>query len=119
MEFNPSNPIVQRCLQGMALEAADKPEEAGKLFLQAWNEATHDFEKFLAAHYVARHQHNDSEKLKWLETALACALKVNNESVKSALPTLYLNIAPLTQICNWGGWPLPLHPLRVFNAIRA
>jgi hypothetical protein len=93
MEFNPNNAIVQRCLQGMALEAASKPEEAGKLFLQAWNEATHDFEKFLAAHYVARHQTNDSDRLQWLETALACALRTHNESVKSAFPTLYLNIA--------------------------
>lgn len=93
MEFNPSNPIVQRCLQGMALEATGKPEEAGKLFLQAWKEATHDFEKFLAAYYVARHQKNDSDRLQWLETALACALKTNNESVKSAFPTLYLNMA--------------------------
>lgn len=93
MEFNPNNPIVQRCLQGMALEVADKPDEAGKLFLQAWNEATHDFEKFLAAHYVAQQQHNDSDRLQWLETALACALKANTGSVKSAFPTLYSNIA--------------------------
>lgn len=93
MEFDPSNPIVQRCLQGMALEATDKPEEAGKLFLQAWNEATNDFEKFLAAHYVARHQTNDSDRLQWLETALAYALKANNESVKSTFPTLYRNLA--------------------------
>jgi tetratricopeptide (TPR) repeat protein len=93
MEFTPTNPIVQRCLQGMALEDAGKPEEAGKVFLQAWNEATHDFEKFLAAHYVARHQNNDSDRLQWLETALACALNTQNKSVKSAFPTLYLNIA--------------------------
>ena len=33
----------------MAMETKDKPEEAGKLFLQAWHEATNDFEKYLAA----------------------------------------------------------------------
>lgn len=93
MEFTPTNPIIRRCLQGMALEAAGKPEEAGQLFLQAWNEATHDLEKFLAAYYVARHQKNDSDRLHWLETALACALKTNTESVKSAYSMLYLNIA--------------------------
>jgi rifampin ADP-ribosylating transferase len=77
----------------MEMEEKGKPEEAGKLFLQSWNEATNDFEKFLAAHYVARHQKTVSDKLNWLETALQYALKVNDNSVKSAFPSLYLNIA--------------------------
>jgi rifampin ADP-ribosylating transferase len=93
MEFNPNNNIVQLCLQGIGLEEKDKLQEANKLFLQAWNEATNDFEKFIAAHYVARHQKDISDKLKWLETSLQCALKINNDAVKSAFPSLYLNIA--------------------------
>ena len=93
MEFNPNNTIVKLCLQGMGMEEHDRPEEAGKLFLQAWNEATNDHEKFLAAHYVARHQKNVHDKLKWLETALQFALKINDDSVKSAFPSLYSNIA--------------------------
>lgn len=93
MEFNPNNNIVKLCLQAMGLEEQDKPEEAGKLFLQAWDEATNDFEKFIAAHYVARHQKNVSDKLKWLETDLQFALKINNDTVKSAIPALYLNMA--------------------------
>jgi rifampin ADP-ribosylating transferase len=93
MEFNPNNPVVRLCLQGMAMEEKGKPEEASKRFLQAWNEATSDLEKFISAHYVARHQKNVSDQLKWLETALQFALKVNNDSVKSAFPALYSNIA--------------------------
>jgi len=93
MEFDPRNNIVKLCLQGMALEEKHQPEEASKLFLQAWNEATNDFEKFLAAHYVARQQKNVSDKLKWLETTMGFALKINDDSVKSAFPALYLNIA--------------------------
>src|SRR6185312_3517464 len=93
MEFNPSNNIVKRCLQGMAMEEKGKPEEACELFLQAWNEATDDSEKFLAAHYVARHQKNVPDKLKWLETGLQLALNINDDTIKSALPALYLNIA--------------------------
>lgn len=93
MEFDPNNHIVQLCLQGMALEEKDKPEEASDLFLQAWNKAINEFEKFLAAHYVARHQQNVVDKLKWLETALQFALKINDDSVKTAFPSLYLNIA--------------------------
>jgi len=92
MEFSPSNNIVKLCLQGMGMEEKSKPEEASKLFLQAWKEATIDFEKFIAAHYVARHQKNVFDKLKWLETALQFALKINDDSVKSAFPSLYFKI---------------------------
>lgn len=77
----------------MDMEGKGKPEEAGAVFLQAWNEATTDFEKFIAAHYVARHQKNVPDKLKWTETALQFALKINDDTVKSAFPSLYLNLA--------------------------
>ncbi len=93
MEFDPTNHIVKLCLQGMAMEAKGNHEEAGSLFLKAWNEATHDFERFLAAHFVARHQDNPGEKLLWLETALQMALSINDDATKSALPTLYINVA--------------------------
>jgi len=92
MEFSPSNNIVKLCLQGMEMEDQNNPEGASKLFLQAWNEATVDFEKFLAAYYIARHQHTASDKLHWLETALQYALQINDDSVKSAFPSLYTNI---------------------------
>src|ERR687884_47831 len=92
MEFNPNNDVIKLCVQGMDMEGKGKPEEASRLFLQAWNEATNDFEKYLAAYYVARQQNNVSDKLKWLETTLQFALKVNDESVKGAFPNLYLSI---------------------------
>ena len=93
MEFSPNNHVVRLCLQGMNLEEKGKPGEALTLFLKGWNEATNDFEKFIAAHYVARHQKNVRDQLKWLKTALQFALKINDDSVKSAFPSLYLNIA--------------------------
>ena len=93
MEFNPANNVVKLSLQGMSLEENGKPEEASKLFRQAWNEATDELEKFIAAHNVAGSQKNASSKLKWFETALQFALKINDDTVKSAFPSLYLNIA--------------------------
>ncbi|SHE67554.1 rifampin ADP-ribosylating transferase [Pedobacter caeni] len=93
MEFSPFNSVVKLCLQGMAMEENGKPEEASRLFLQAWNEATEDLEKFLSAHFVARCQKNTAEQLQWLETALQFALKINNDTVKSAFPALYSKIA--------------------------
>lgn len=93
MEFNPNNHVVKLCLQGMSMEEQGKAEEASNLFLQAWNEATSDLERFISAHYAARHQKTVSDKLKWLETALQFALAINDDSVKSAFPSLYSNIA--------------------------
>ncbi|MEZ4847520.1 MAG: NAD(+)--rifampin ADP-ribosyltransferase [Bacteroidia bacterium] len=93
MEFSPKNNIVKLCLQGMAMDDNGQPEEANKLFHQAWNEATNNFEKFLAAYFVTRHQKAVSDKLTWFETSLQFALKVNDEATKSALPALYSNIA--------------------------
>src|SRR6478752_2686522 len=93
MEFDPNNNVIKLCIEAMGMEEKGNPEEANRLFLQAWNEATNDFEKFTAAYYVARHQENTSDKIKWLETALQFALKVNNDSVKGAFPSLYSNIA--------------------------
>lgn len=93
MEFDPNNNIIKLCVQGMGMEEKGKPEEASRIFLQAWNEATSDFEKFTAAYYVARLQKNVCDKLQWLKTSLQFALKINDVTVKAAFPSLYSNIA--------------------------
>lgn len=98
MEFNPNNPVVKLCLQGMAEEEKGNINEASTFFLRAWNDATQDFEKFIAAHYVAKHQTREADKLKWLETQLQLALSINDDTVSSALPTLYLNIAQCHEV---------------------
>lgn len=93
MLFDPQNPINQLCAHGMQLEGEAKPERAAKLFRQAWDEATNAAEKFIAAHYVARHQNTVADKLKWDETALNLALEIDSPEINGALPSLYLNVA--------------------------
>jgi hypothetical protein len=93
MEFNPGNNIVRLCLRGMELEDEGKPDDATGVFLRAWNEAANNFEKYLAAYFVARHQKDVPGKLKWLETSLQFASKVNDLTVEGAFYYLYLNIA--------------------------
>ncbi len=97
MEFSPFNPIVKLCLQGMEMEQQGELEKAKDFFTQAWNEAAADFEKFLAAHYLARLTQQDPEKLNWLKQALHYALNVADVAVKSALPSLYLNLSKCHQ----------------------
>ncbi len=93
MEFSPTNPVVKLCLQGMAMEEKGDAGEAGRIFLEAWNTAADELEKFIAAYYVARQQKNVSDKLKWYETDLQLALKINDDAVHAAFPVLYSNIA--------------------------
>lgn len=93
MEFNQNNTIVRLCLQGIGMEQKGKNEEASNLFLQAWNESVYDFEKFISAYYVTRLPKNVFDKLEWLETTLQLALKINDDTVKSAFPSLYSGIA--------------------------
>lgn len=93
MQFNPDNPIVKLCAQGMQLEVTGQPGEALALYMQAWQQAESDMDKFVAAHYVARHQPTIADKLAWDETALLHALRIPGEAMQSTYPSLYLNIA--------------------------
>src|ERR1700744_527366 len=93
MLIDPENHINKLCAQGMQFEGEGKSEEAAIIFQQAWEDAENNLEKFIAAHYVARHQNSIAEKLIWDETALNLALKIDDEEVKGAYPSLYLNIA--------------------------
>jgi rifampin ADP-ribosylating transferase len=61
--------------------------------MQAWNESTNDHEKFISAYFFSRYQEKVNDKLKWLQTALQYALQLNDDTVKSAFPGLYNNIA--------------------------
>lgn len=93
MLYDPENITVQRCAQGMALEGEGNHKAAAAIFRQAWDEATTNLERFIAAHYVARHQPTVSDKLQWDKIALNHAQQVPDAGVQGAYPSLYLNIA--------------------------
>ena len=93
MDFNPNNHVIKLCLQGMVREEKGETEEATKLFLQAWNQSTNDFEKFIAAYHEAHIEKNVSGRLKWLQTAMNFGEKINESFVKSAYYSLYSKIA--------------------------
>ncbi len=93
MEFDPTSEVVKLCLRAMALEEKGELEGASELFLQAWKSARSDLEKFISAHYLARHQASASERLRWLESALESASRANQAAVASAFPSLFARIA--------------------------
>jgi hypothetical protein len=57
------NPVVKLCVQGMEYESKGNFEEASTVFMAAWTQSTDDFERCVAAHYVARHQKSPDEAL--------------------------------------------------------
>lgn len=100
MKFNPSNPIIQLCIKGMGLEESGNFDDAIEAFLKAWNQTSGDYERFIVAYHLGLRQRNIDDKLKWMEKSLALALKINDDDVKSAYPTLYLNIAKCYEATN-------------------
>lgn len=89
--MDPENSIVKLCVQGMEHESKGDVDTASKLFLSAWEQSTDDFERCIAAHYVARHQ-SPEESLVWNKQSLDLARAVNDDRVRGFLPSLYLNM---------------------------
>lgn len=93
MEFSPNNPIIQTCLQAIALKDQGKAQEAKELFLNAWKEAESDFEKFTVAYLIAMQEAETKDSIHWFELALKHALKAKSTSVETAMVSLYSNLA--------------------------
>lgn len=90
--MDPSNPVIALCTDGMAAELRGEFGAALRLFERAWEISTDDYERCIAAHYVARHQDGPRPTLEWNERCLQLALSVNDERVSGFYPSLYLNI---------------------------
>jgi hypothetical protein len=90
-QMDPENSVVKLCVQGMEHESKGDVETASRLFLSAWEQCSDDFERCIAAHYVARHQ-SPEDALVWNQRSLDLARAVNDERVRGFLPSLYLNM---------------------------
>lgn len=91
--MDPNNPVVRLCAEGMGAEAEGRDDAARDLFLQAWEVAADDYEKCVAAHYLARHQPTPEETLRWNQESLDRAALVGDERVAGFYPSLHLNLA--------------------------
>jgi len=86
------SPIVRLCVEGMELEGKGQVGEAAQRFAAAWNSSSNDFERCIAAHYVARHQKSPVETLRWNQESLRYADASDSASVREFYPSLYLNL---------------------------
>ena len=75
------------------MERDGEPEEARRLFQQAWVARRNDYDAAIAAHYLARHQPTPHETLRWNSLAVTHAERVVDGRTTELFPSLYLNLA--------------------------
>lgn len=92
MFIDTDNLVVKLCVEGMQSETENRPDDARKLFEQAWSIRQGDYEACVAAHYLARHQNDPQEVLKWNREALSYADAITNDRVRGFYSSLYLNV---------------------------
>jgi tetratricopeptide (TPR) repeat protein len=90
MDLN--NPVIKLCMDGTRAEYEGRIEDARSLYREAWEAARDDYERCVAAHYVARRQESPQEALRWNLEALAHAEAVRDERVSEFFASLYLNL---------------------------
>lgn len=81
--------------QGMRAESKGDPDEARELFERAWASAGDDYDRCVAAHFLARHQPTPDDNRLWNEAALRLADAVaatDPERVRAFYPSLHLNL---------------------------
>lgn len=87
-----NNQVIQLCIQGTRAEFEHRLQDALRLYQQAWDSHTDDYEACIAAHYVARFQETPQESLHWNQIALDHADRVDDEKVRDFYPSLYLSL---------------------------
>jgi tetratricopeptide (TPR) repeat protein len=90
--MDPDNPVIRLCVQGAEAEAQARFDEARALYEHAWRASRDDLEACIAAHYIARRQHNPDQALWWNQIALARADSVRDGSVRAFYASLHLNL---------------------------
>lgn len=93
MLYDPANPVVQLCAQGIEMEHTGDPVRAADLYRQAWKQSGLPLERCTAAHYMARVQSDAVESLRWNLLALEEAELVTGEDIGVLYPSLQLNVA--------------------------
>ncbi|MCO6451065.1 MAG: hypothetical protein J5I90_09800 [Caldilineales bacterium] len=87
-----ANPVIRLCILGTEAEFAGRLAEARRLYAQAWEARTDDFEACIAAHYMARFQDSPAETLRWNQTTMYHAQAVTDGRADDFFPSLYLNL---------------------------
>ena len=83
---------VQLCAAGTSAEFARRLDEARELYAAAWKAATDDYDRAVAAHYIAHLERDPDGRLMWNRRALDHAERADRELVTPLLGSLYVNL---------------------------
>ncbi|TLM98323.1 MAG: hypothetical protein FDZ75_02610 [Actinobacteria bacterium] len=83
---------VALCAEGTQAEFGGRLDEARGLYARAWEVAGDDYDRTVAAHYVAHLESDPAEQLRWNEFALQHALCADAASVAPFMGSLYVNL---------------------------
>lgn len=90
--MNLDNPVLTLCIESTRLEFAGCLAEAQARTQEAWQLARTDYERCVAAHYVARYQTEATACLHWNQVALHHANLLGAEQIAEFYPSLYINL---------------------------
>ena len=91
MSMDVTNRVIELCAAGM--DAEGTPDEARRLFEQAWALRSDDYDASIAAHFLARHQPTPDDTLRWNLLAVHHAEAVPEGRADDLMASLYLNLA--------------------------
>lgn len=85
-----SSRTAQLCIAGTKAEFERRVDDARRLYLEAWDAATDDYDASVAAHYVAHLEQDPAKALRWNLEALARARL--DDRATEFLPSLYVSL---------------------------
>ena len=88
--MNDDSQTTQLCILGTQAEFAGDLTLAQMHYRQAWEAAESDFERCIAAHYLARCFIDPVARLEWNRAALHYAERSKDERTAAFFPSLYL-----------------------------
>jgi hypothetical protein len=83
---------IALCVEGTQAEFKGCTDDARRLYREAWDCSTDDYEKCVAAHYVAHLETDPNTALRWNLAALTHAQLAEDELVATFFPSLYVNL---------------------------
>lgn len=92
MQYEKGNIIVQQVVEGYQLQKQGNNAAAAAVFNKAWREARTVSERFLAGHFMARHQVTRIALLNWNMEVVKIAQKMDESQMYYHFPALFMNV---------------------------
>lgn len=87
-----TRPAIALCASGTQAEFERRIDDARNLYAEAWRVAADDYEKCVAAHYIAHLEDDPGEALRWHSAALEHAQRAERELVEPFFGSLYVSL---------------------------